>query len=71
MTAGALLYGIAALANRRWFFAVTLGLIVVLFNPLGPSYLRDKSVWLALDAVALVLLWSAAVGLRRFISEDI
>lgn len=37
------------------FWQVSFGLIAIIFNPVIPVYLHDKSIWLPIDIIAAVL----------------
>jgi hypothetical protein len=37
------------------FWVIAFGLIAVLFNPLIPVYLGDKSAWMPIDLIAVIL----------------
>lgn len=41
--------------NGLNFWVITFGLMVILFNPLIPIYLNDKSAWLPIDIIAGIL----------------
>ena len=62
---GASGYGaILAMGNERGGWAVTLGLVALLFNPLIPVHL-DRETWAAVDLLAAVILSVAAFKLRK------
>ncbi len=51
VTIGAIAVVIQEFENGMNFWVVAFGIIVILFNPLIPVYLDDKSAWLAVDIV--------------------
>ena len=48
--------------NSLWLIAF--GIIAVLFNPLIPVFLNDKSIWMPIDFVAGVVFLGYALGLK-------
>lgn len=51
--------------NKIGIATVAFTLLVVLFNPIIPVYLRDKGVWVILDLVAAALLAIRCFTLKR------
>ena len=41
--------------NGLNFWVITFGLIAIVFNPLIPIYLNDKSAWMPIDIIAGIL----------------
>ena len=41
--------------NIRNFWVITFGLIAIVFNPLIPIYLNDKSAWMPIDIIGGII----------------
>ena len=41
--------------NELNFWVIIFGIIAILFNPLIPIYLNDKSAWIPIDIIAAVI----------------
>lgn len=52
VTIGSVIVVLTEFENGLNFWVITFGLIAILFNPLIPVYLNDKSVWMPLDIVS-------------------
>ena len=46
----------------------TLGAIAVLYNPIIPVYLGDKSIWIVLNVLTLVTFWAIHIWVRKPLS---
>ena len=51
VTIGAIAVVLTEFENGLNFWIITFGLIAILFNPLIPVYLNDKSVWMPIDII--------------------
>jgi len=47
------------------FWVITFGLIAIIFNPLIPVYLEDKSTWMPIDLIIAILF-----GIKSFINQN-
>lgn len=47
------------------FWVITFGLIAIIFNPLIPVYLEDKSTWMPIDLITAILF-----GIKSFINQN-
>jgi hypothetical protein len=41
--------------NRISFWIISFGIIVILFNPIIPIYLNNKSIWLSIDILVAII----------------
>ena len=48
-----------AFDNLNEVFLWLFGAIAVLYNPIIPIYLGDKSVWIVLNVITILVFWSA------------
>lgn len=55
VTIGSVAVVVTEFENGFNFWVITFGLIAVLFNPLIPIYLNDKSAWMPIDIIAGIL----------------
>ena len=55
VTIGSVAVVVTEFENGFSFWVITFGLIAVLFNPLIPIYLNDKSAWMPIDIIAGIL----------------
>ena len=55
VTIGSLAVVVTEFENGFNFWVIVFGLIAILFNPLIPIYLNDKSAWMPIDIVAGIL----------------
>ncbi|WP_339611863.1 DUF6804 family protein [uncultured Planktosalinus sp.] len=63
VTIGAVIVVVTELRKGIHFWVIAFGFIAVLFNPIIPVYLYDKSLWAPLDIIAAVLfVFKAFVG---------
>lgn len=51
VTIGAVAVVVTEFENGINFWVITFGLIAILFNPLIPIYLNDKSAWMPIDII--------------------
>lgn len=63
VTIGAVALVVTEYENGINFWIVAFGLIAILFNPLIPVYLGDKSAWMPIDFIAAILF-----GTKSFIN---
>ena len=49
ITVTAVLFLLVELENGLNFWSITFGIIAIIFNPLMPIYLNDKSMWMFID----------------------
>ncbi|WP_291399578.1 DUF6804 family protein [Daejeonella sp.] len=52
VTIGSVIVVVTEFENGLNFWVITFGLIAILFNPLIPIYLNDKSAWMPLDIIS-------------------
>lgn len=52
VTIGSVIVVVTEFENGLNFWVITFGLIAILFNPLIPVYLNDKSAWMPFDIVS-------------------
>lgn len=55
VTIGAVTVVVSEFKNRINFWIITFGLIAILFNPLIPIYLNNKSAWIPIDIICAVI----------------
>ena len=55
VTIGAVGIIISEIENGATFWVITFGVITILFNPVIPIYLNDKSAWIPIDIITAVL----------------
>lgn len=55
ITIGAVVVIITEYENGINFWVITFGLITILFNPLIPVYLGNKSAWIPIDLLTAIL----------------
>jgi hypothetical protein len=55
VTIGSVAVVVSEFENGFNFWVITFGLIAILFNPLIPIYLNDKSAWMPIDIIAGIL----------------
>jgi len=65
VTIGAVAAIISEIDNGINFWVVSFGIIAILFNPLLPVYLDDKSAWMPIDIIAAVLFLVKSFTLKK------
>ena len=65
VTIGAVAVVITEYENGINFWVIVFGLIAILFNPLIPVYLGDKSAWMPIDIITAILF-----GTKSFINQN-
>jgi hypothetical protein len=65
VTIGAVAIVVSEFENGINFWVISFGLIGILFNPLIPVYLGDKSTWMPIDLLAAILF-----GMKSFINQN-
>ena len=55
VTIGALLVVITEFENGLNFWVITFGLIAIIFNPIIPIYLNEKSAWMPIDIISGII----------------
>lgn len=55
ITIGSVSVVVTEYKNGINFWVITFGLIAILFNPLIPIYLNDKSAWMPIDVIGGVI----------------
>lgn len=55
VTIGSVAVIVKELKNGINVWVITFGLIAILFNPLIPIYLNDKSVWMPIDIISGII----------------
>ena len=51
--------------DRMNFWVIAFGLITILFNPVMPVYLGDKSAWAGIDSIAAILFIIKALNEKK------
>ncbi|MDR6461251.1 hypothetical protein J2786_004405 [Chryseobacterium vietnamense] len=52
---GALLVLYITLSSKQYYFSIPFLIILILFNPVFPFYLYQKSIWIPIDIIAGIL----------------
>ncbi|GET20675.1 DUF6804 family protein [Prolixibacter denitrificans] len=65
VTIGAVAAIISEIDNGINFWVVAFAIIAILFNPLLPIYLDDKSAWMPIDIIAAVLFLVKSFTLKK------
>jgi hypothetical protein len=65
VTIGAVAAIISEIDNGVNFWVVAFAIIAILFNPLLPIYLDDKSAWMPIDIIAAVLFLVKSFTLKK------
>jgi len=55
VTIGSVAVVVTEFENGINFWVITFGLIAILFNPLIPVYLNDKSAWMPIDIIGGII----------------
>jgi len=55
VTIGSIAVVITELENGLNFWVISFGLLAILFNPLIPIYLYNKSIWMVIDFISGIL----------------
>lgn len=55
VTLGAVGVVVTELENGLNFWVITFGLIAIIFNPIIPIYLNDKSAWMPIDIIGAII----------------
>ena len=55
VTIGSVAVVVSEFKNGLNFWVITFGLLAILFNPLIPIYLNDKSAWMPIDIISGIL----------------
>lgn len=55
VTIGSVAVVVTEFENRLNFWVITFGLIAIVFNPLIPIYLNDKSAWMPIDIIVGII----------------
>jgi hypothetical protein len=55
VTIGSVAVVVSEFENGFNFWVITFGLIAILFNPLIPIYLNDKSAWMPIDIIGGII----------------
>jgi hypothetical protein len=66
----ALAIGFIELENREPLFLAPLGAVALLYNPIFPVHLGDKSIWIVLNIITIAYFWSFLVLKRRRTSQE-
>ena len=64
VTIGAVAVVIKEIENGINAWVVIFGLMAVLFNPLIPIYLNDKSAWMLIDVIAAIIFGAKSFTLK-------
>jgi hypothetical protein len=65
VTVGACFIVVTEFENGLNFWVITFGLIAILFNPIFPIYLNNKSLWMPIDLLSAILF-----GIKAFTTEN-
>jgi hypothetical protein len=65
VTIGAVAVVITEFENGINFWVIAFGLITILFNPLMPIYLGNKSAWMPIDLITSILF-----GIKSFTNQN-
>ena len=65
VTIGAVIIVISEVQNGINFWVFAFGAIAIMFNPLMPVYLGDKSAWIPIDIIAAILFSIKALTLKK------
>ena len=65
VTIGAVAVVVTEFENGINFWVIAFGLIAIIFNPLMPVYLGDKSTWMPIDLITAVLF-----AIKSFINQN-
>lgn len=55
VTIGSVAVVVTEFENRLNFWVITFGLIAIVFNPLIPIYLNDKSAWMPINTIVGII----------------
>ena len=55
VTIGSVAVVVSEFENGLNFWVITFGLIAIIFNPIIPIYLNDKSVWMPIDIIGGII----------------
>ena len=55
VTIGSVAVVVSEFENALNFWVITFGLIAIVFNPLIPIYLNDKSAWMPIDIIGGII----------------
>jgi hypothetical protein len=61
VTAVAIIAIVNEIKNGIGFWIIAFGITAILFNPLIPIYLHDKSIWIPIDIVVAILFIAKAL----------
>lgn len=65
VTIGSVAVIVNEIKNGVNFWVIIFGLIAILFNPLIPIYLNDKSAWMPIDIIAAVIFLIKSFTLKK------
>lgn len=65
VTIGSIAVVVTELEKGLNFWVITFGLIAILFNPLIPIYLNDKSAWMPLDILGGIIFLIKSFTLKQ------
>lgn len=65
VTIGSVAVVLTELENGLSFWVITFGLLAIVFNPLIPVYLNNKSAWMLIDAIGGIIF-----GIKSFTLKE-
>jgi hypothetical protein len=65
VTIGSVVVVVTEFENGLNFWVIIFGLIAILFNPLIPVYLNDKSAWMPLDIISGIFFFIKTFTLKQ------
>lgn|SRR5690554_454727 len=69
VTIGAVAVVISEFENGINFWLIAFGILAILFNPLIPVYLNDKSAWMPIDIIAGIIFLVKSFTYKTKINE--
>lgn len=70
VTIGAFSIIVTEFENGINFWVIVFGIIAILFNPLLPIYLNDKSAWMPIDLIVSVLFIIKSITLNQHYKHE-
>lgn len=70
VTIGAIGAVISEIESGINFWVIAFGIIAILFNPLIPIYLNDKSAWMPIDIIAAIMFLIKSFTLKQTIKNE-
>lgn len=70
VTIGAIATIIYEFENGINFWVISFGVIAIIFNPLIPIYLNDKSAWVLIDIISAIFFLIKSFSLNKLQKEE-